>query len=404
METPARKKNERIPFAKDTPEYAEEVKRRARENWAKKKHIYRPREEARAPGAEPPKPKNLPITWEVPTDLTDVLGESVTLPAEWETWPMYHVRRQKDLSKTTLAQYKAYYYKLPQKDIWEVVRFIKSQPNAQANMYAKAGLSYVCQGLYETIYERQRKGLANSAFYRDELKKMMVFSALNKRTKKISYEQHTSQEASDERLENTVPWADWKELARRFIRIQLTKKEPTTRDKQEALTAAVYSMLPPVRLDWNDVMVRRSKGGKTLAAQKGEAGKNILYLAPTEAVMFWGEFKNADSFKGELPLKQVMPKDLVKIIHKTVPAGDSEPLKIPNFSTFVSTLANQITGKPFSNRLMRSSYIRYWHDANSQNGVDVAKTRAMMREMHQSNLEVHLAYDKTKCVTNQMIE
>ena len=404
METPARKKNERIPFAKDTPEYAAEVKRRARENWAKKKHIYRPSEEPKAPGQEPPKPKNLPITWQVPVDLHDVLGETVVLPAEWQTWPMYHVRRQGDLSKTTMSQYKAYYYKLPQKDIYDVVRFIKTQPNAQANMYAKAGLSYVCQALYESIYERHRKGLANSAHYRDELQRMMVFSALNKRTKKLSYEQHTSQEASDERLENTVPWADWKELAKRFIRTQLTKKEPTTRDKQEALTAAVYSMIPPVRLDWNDVVVKRSKGGKALAAQKGEVGKNILYLAPTEAVVFWGEFKNADSFKGELPLKETLPKDLVRVIHKTVPEGDSEPLKLPNFSTFVTTLASDITGKAFSNRLMRSSYIRWWHDNNSQNGVDVAKTRAMMRDLHQSNLEVHLAYDKTKSITNQMIE
>jgi hypothetical protein len=404
MEAPQRKKNEPIPFAKGTPEYDEEVKRRARENWAKKKHIYRPKEELKAPGEEPPKPKNLPITWAVPADLQESLGTTIVLPAEWQTWPMYHVRRQSELSKTTMAQYKSYYYKLPQKDIFDTVRFINTQPNAQANMYAKSGLSYVCQGLYESIYERHRKGLANSGAYRTELQKMMVFSALNKKTKKVSYEQHTSQEASDERLANTVPWDDWKELAKRFVRIQLTKKEPTARDKQEALVAALYSMLPPVRLDWNDVQVRRSKGGKALGAQKGEAGKNILYMSPTGAVMFWGEFKNADSFKDELPLKQEIPKDLYNVLKKTLPDGDSEPLKLPNFSTFLTTLANHITGKHFSNRLMRSSYIRWWHDNNSQNGVDVAKTRAMMRQLHQSNLEVHLAYDKTKCITNQMIE
>lgn len=404
MELAQRKKNEPIPFAKGTPEYSEEVKRRARENWAKKKHIYRPKEEPKAVGDEPPKPKNLPITWDVPTDLHDTLGKSITLPAEWETWPMYHVRRQSDLSKITKAQYKSYYYKLPQKDIWDIVRFINTQPNAQANMYAKAGLSYTSQGLYDSIYDRQRKGLANSTGYRDQLKKMMVFSVLNKKTKKISYESHINQEACEERITNTVPWNDWKELAKRFIRVQLTKKEPSTRDKQEALVVALYSMIPPVRLDWNDVEVRRSKGGKVLNSQKGEVGKNILYLSPSGAIMFWGEFKNADSFKAELPLKQDIPADLYKVMKKTIPDGNNEPLKIPNFSTFLSTLANDITGKNFSNRLMRSSYIRWWHDNNSGSGVDVMKTKKMMRELHQTNIEVHLAYDKTKCVTNQMIE
>lgn len=404
MDADQRKKNEPIGFAKGTPEYDAEVKRRARENWARKKHIYRPKEEAKKPGEEPPKPKNLPITWEIPADLHDTLGESIILSSDWTTWPMYHVRRQGELSKTTMTQYKTYFYRLPQKDIYDIVRFINTQPNAQANMFAKAGLSYICQNLYETIYERNRKGLANSAYYRGELQKMMVFSVLNKRTKKISYEQHTSQEASDERMLNTVPWQDWVQLAKRFVRIQLTKKEPTTRDKQEALAVAVYSLLPPVRLDWNDVEVRQSKGGKSLAAQKGEAGKNILYMSPTGAVMFWGEFKNADSFKDELPLKQEIPRELFNVFKKTIGDGVTEPLKLPNFSTFLSTLATDITGKHFTNRLMRSSYIHWFHDTNSKGGVDIAKTREMMKKLHQSNLEVHLAYDKTKSISNQMSE
>jgi hypothetical protein len=129
-----------------------------------------------------------------------------------------------------------------------------------------------------------------------------------------------------------------------------------------------------------------------MADRSGEPGKNILWIAPREAVVFWGEFKNSASF--ELPLKQELPRQLVSVLHKVLPEGDSTPLKVPNFSTFLTHLAEQITGKQFTNRLMRASYIRWWHDNNSKDGVDVAKTKAMMAQMHQTNMQVHLSYVK----------
>lgn len=396
-DVPATKTRTPIPFATGTPEHAEETKRRARENWSAKKHIYRPPEEERELGTAPVLPRGLPITWNVPADLHDVLGESLTLTDNWSTWPMYHVRRQGDLSKTTMAQYKSYYYSLPQRDIFDVVRVIKTYNTAKQNMMAKAGLSYVCQNLYETLYERQRKGLAGTAYYKGELLKMMVFAHLSKTTKKASYEAHSSQEASGERLEATVPWNDWTELARRFVRALTNKSDMNDRDRQEALVVAVYSMIPPVRLDWNDIEVIRSKGDAHLRTLKGQVGKNILYLAPKNAVVYWGEFKNSASFGSDLPLRQELGSPMARVLNKCIPKSDTRlhPLKIPNFSSYLTGLAEQITGKAFSNRLMRSSYIRWWHDNNSANGVNVEATKAVMTLLHQTNMEVHLAYHKT---------
>lgn len=402
-----RKKREPIPYATGTPEHKEEMKRRARERWAREKDKYRkPKpEEVRSTGDPPPLPKNLPISWNVPDDLHDLLGETLTLNADWMTWPMFHVRRQSDLSKVTMQQYKSYYYKLPQKDIWDVARYIASMPLSQRNQAAKAGLSYVSQGLYESIYERHRKGLASTAFYRGELLKMLVFAELSKRTKAQSYEKHTSQEASPERLEATVAWPDWVNLASRFTKAMLTKAEPTKRDKQEALAAAVYSLIPPVRLDWNDMEIRKTKGGKAFKALTGEKGKNILYLAPREAVIFWGEFKNSASFGDDVPLKQEVPRPLLTVLHKTAPEERTYyPFKLPNFSTWLTGVAETITGKPFTNRLMRSSYVRHYHDIHSKDGVDINKTKEMMKQMHQKNLEVHLAYNKIRSITEQMAE
>lgn len=402
-----RKQKEDIPFATGTPEHAAETKRRARERWAANKDRYRvPKVEAvREVGDTPPLPKSLPITVTVPDDLQDALGEKIIVPAEWQTWPMYHVRRQKDLSKITMSQYKSYFYKLPQKDIFDVARYILALPLSQRNQAAKAGLSYTSQGLFDTIYERNRKGLATTAFYRNELIKMMVFAKLSQLTKKESYNKHISQEATPERLDATVPWADWTNLAARFVKVMLTKTDATVRDKQEALAMAAYSMIAPVRLDWNDIEVRKTRGGKAFKALKGEKGKNILFLAPKEAVIFWGEFKNAASFGDDIPLKQDVPKPLLNVLHKLAPADKIySPLKIPNFSTWLTGVAERITGKPFSNRLMRSSYVRFFHDMNSKDGVDIAKTKQMMQLMHQKNVEVHLAYNKMKAITEQMAE
>jgi hypothetical protein len=393
-----------IPFAKGTQEYRDEVRRRLRENWAKKKEQYRPKpekEEEIEVGEKPPIPKNFTGNWAVPADLIDILGETVALPEDWTKWALFHVRRQDTLSKTTLIQYKAYYYRVPRRDIWDVARFIKTHPLAQQNMFAKAGLSYICQGLWETIYVNKRKALATATDYKKDLLAMAVYGELSKRTKRQSYEKHSSQTTSDENLENTVKWDDWQQLARRFVKAISSKKDMTVRDRQEALTAAVYSFIPPVRLDWNDIEVRRTKGGKTFEGISGEVGKNILWLAPRQGTVFWGEFKNSSSF--ELPLRQDLPRDLITVLHKVLPEGDGTPLKVPNFSTFLTHLAEQITGKEFSNRLMRSSYIRWYHDNNSKGAIDVEKTKAVMKLLHQTNMQVHMSYVKHgKLVPNEI--
>lgn len=399
-------KRRTIPFAIGSLEYKEDQKRRARERWAAKKHQYRkPKVEVeRVEGDAPPLPKNLPIVFDIPTDLHDMLGDKLTLSKDWKTWAMFFVRRHKDLSKTTITQYKSYYYKLPQKDIYDVVRYIKTLPQAQRNQAAKAGLSYVSQGLYETIYERKRKGLENLGYYRNELQKMLVFAELSKRTKKESYQAHINQTASAERLEATVSWPDWVNLSARFIKAMLTKKDKTEREKQEVLVAAAYSMLPPVRLDWNDIEIRRTKGGKAFQSLTGEKGKNILFIASKQAVIFWGEFKNIASFP-DAPLKQEVPRNLLLVLQKIVAdAPVSTPLKLTNFTKFLTGVAEIITGKPFHNTLMRSSYIRNFHDINSKEGVNVEKTKAMMKLLHQSNIEVHLAYNKLHTVNAEMAE
>lgn len=393
-------KRRKIPFAVGSPEHAEEVKRRNRERWNANKDVYRKKkpEAERAFGDAPPLPPGLPIVFKIPADLHDLLGETLVLPEDWKTWPMFFVRRHSTLSKTTIQQYKSAYYNLPQGDIFVVARHIQGLPLHSRNQAAKAGLSHVSQALYDSIYVRKRKGLAPLQSYRTELLKMLVFSKLSKITKQESFTNHMAQTATKNRLDDTVSWTDWTNLSQRFIKTMVSKDTLTEREKNETLAAAVYSLVPPIRLDWNDVIVQKTRGGKAFESLSGTVGKNILFLAPQSAVVFWGEFKNVASFP-DAPLKQVLPTTLVNLIQKLKP-GDGKLFGLPNFGRFLTGVAMLITGKPFHNTLMRSSYIMHFHAVNSVDGVDLVKTRAEMRLLHQTDLAVHLAYNKMHELTD----
>lgn len=406
----ARAKYAKNPYKSGTPEYEEEKKRRARERWHARKDVYRKPAEPeiepdRTPNDAPPFPKS-GREWDVPEDLRESLNgkAKLVLPENTRDWPMFHVRRPEELSETTKKMYKAYNGSMPKgKDLYEVVRAINTYPLAQRNQYAKAGLSKVSNDLYNDLYITNRKGLASSPAYSADLHKMLVFSELTKTTKKESFKHHAEQVASDARLEATVRWPDWVEDARRYSKAVLTNKNASQREKNDAVLATVYSQLPPVRLDWNDVEVRKVKGGKAMKDYKVEKGKNILYLAFNEGVMAWGEFKNSASFPNGI--LQPMPKPVISVMKKAWgKEPPAHPFKHPNFSTYLTKLAEVITGKPFSNRLMRSSFIRYFHEQNSRDGVDLEKTKAVMKDLHQSNMEVHLGYNKTKTITPEMAE
>jgi hypothetical protein len=62
------------------------------------------------------------------------------------------------------------------------------------------------------------------------------------------------------------------------------------------------------------------------------------------------------------------------------------------FSTHLTALAEGITGKRFSNRLMRSSFIRWWHETHPQ--ASNAQVQRIMHSLLQQDIAIHLAYRK----------
>jgi hypothetical protein len=400
-----RKKYEKIPFEKGTPEYRAEQLRRQRECRAANKEKYKREYDVEKNNGAPPVPKDNELTWPVPVDLQDYIGmQNITVPSHAYDWPLFRIKRHSQLAAMTLKGYQSYWVRLPKKHIWDICRELRAMQNGQQNMFFKAGLSFTCENLYNSIYVRKIKNLLASAAYKNQLLEMMVYHTMTRKTMRASYDQHMAQVASVTRHENTVDWDVWVAGARRFVRAMLSKEGATRAELMEALAVAVYSYIPPIRLDWNDVIIRMCNGSKAaFNGVKGEAGKNILYLSPTWAVVFWGEFKNVAAFGDEVPLRQELPSELHRILRKVYPedklqANDYEwtPFKKSNFGTYLAALAKIITGKNFTNRLMRSSYIGWYHKNHRHEEFDIEKTRLIMRQLHQTGLAVHLAYNKFK--------
>jgi hypothetical protein len=401
-----RKETVKIPFPKGSPEHAAEVKRRQRECRERNKEKYKREYDVEKQNGAPPVPPEAELTWPVPIDLQDYIGlQNIKVSPTAYDWPLFRIKRHSQLSSLTIRGYQSYWTRMPRKHIWDICRELRTMANGQQNMYFKAGLSFTCEQLYQSIYVKRVKGLLASPVYKNQLLEMMVFHTLNRKTMRASYDQHMSQVASVTRHENTVDWDVWTAGARRFVRAMVTKEGATKAELLEALAVAVYTFIPPIRLDWNDIEIRMVVGTqKAYKGIKGEKGKNILYLSPSWAVVFWGEFKNAGAFGEEVPLRQELPNELHRVLRQVYPKDKLEtedyiwtPFKKSNFGTWLAGLAKIITGKNFTNRLMRSSFIAWHHKNHRHQEFDIDKTRAVMRLLHQSSLEVHLAYNKFKC-------
>jgi hypothetical protein len=400
-----RKPNVKNPYEKGTPEHRAEVLRRQKECRERNKEKYKREYDIEKNNGAPPVPKDSELTWQVPADLHDYIGaQSISIPKETYDWPLFRIKRHNQLAAVTLKGYASYWTRLPKKHIWDVCRDLRTMLNGQQNMFFKSALSYTCENLYNAIYVRKIKNLLASPSYKNQLLEMMVYHTMNRKTMRASYDQHMAQVASVTRHENTVDWDVWTAGARRFVKAMMSKEGVTRSELLEALAVAAYTYIPPIRLDWNDIEIHMCCGGdKAHKGIKGTAGKNIVFVSPTWAVAFWGEFKNAASFSDELPLRQELPSDLHRILRKVYPEDKYaakeyvwSPFKKSHFGTYLAGLAKLITGKNFTNRLMRSSYIAWWHKSHRHEEFDLEKTRAVMRAMHQTSLEVHLAYNKFK--------
>jgi hypothetical protein len=340
----------------------------------------------------------------MPPKLIPVFGKTFTLNNDITSWYCFHSKRLIELSETTQRQYKLLTLRLSKvaEDPFERVIYVLTQPLATKAQFIKAWLNHLSDTLYD-IYLKPEP-IKTIKVYEELVLEMFLFAELSKRAKTEVNNAQMSQLATEERIDNTIEWDEWTEKANKFAMTLYKKDEPTVQELTEMAIAGLYSMLPPIRLDYDDVKVvvkTPTDRMKPLINKLNEKKENAVVLGgKTISAFYWYKFKNASAFEkeGTLPIVQPLTPPLIKILTKYWNAVKTPTrtklFELPHFSEKVSAVAKIITGKNFTNRLMRSSFIQDFYMKVQDGKLDLDSIQAMMRSIHQTNIEVSLSYIK----------
>lgn len=395
-----RKPNVPIGFPKHSEEWYAEVARRQ-----KVRDVAR-RAAAKAAAAKGSRKQRIPVSTtksanflpplkhlaiRIPEKLESTFGEVYKLSNNQDTWYFKHAKRTNVLATVTQKQYGTLVRKIKTipGDMYDRLAWIVVQPLQHKAQYIKAWLAHIADKVAEW-YESERP-ISVFKEYADLIAEMTLFADLSKRTKQDVKELQTSQVVSKDRLDNTVEWSEWVTAAKRYALTISKKKDATIDDMVRGVIAALYSYLPPIRLDYEDVTVVHKKPKKMT--------DNTLVLSGVKSSAFyWMKFKNAEAFakQGSLPIRQPLPPFLIKLLKRYMKMRpDATKLfQVPHFSEKVTETALIITDKRFTNRLMRSSFITDFYNKAQAESMDLNKIKDMMRSIHQTNIETNISYIK----------
>lgn len=356
--------------------------------------------------SKPPRvlPKLRYLIVPMPPKLIPVFGKTFTMNNDIPSWYSFHSKRLNELSETTQRQYKLLVLRLNKvaNNMEDRIIYVLTQPLATKAQFIKAWLNHLSDKVYDLYLKPEPiKTLKN---YEDLILEMFLFAELSKRSKSEVNNAQFSQLATDDRIDNTVEWDEWTKKADKFAMGLYRKKDATVNDLTEMAIAGLYSMLPPIRLDYDNVNVIVKTANdkmKPLLNKIKEKKENTLVLGGnTTSAFYWFKFKNANAFEkeGTLPIVQPISTQLQKILKKywdgVKTPTRTKLFELPHFSEKVSAVAKIITGKNFTNRLMRSSFIQDFYMKVQNGKMDLDAIQAMMRSIHQTNIEVNLSYIK----------
>ena len=283
--------------------------------------------------------------------------------------------------------------------IWSLVRYAAAQSIDKRNAVASGILACANELLRHLI----RSGETDTQLYSRTVQASFVLHALTRAAIGVTLQKMNSQVPQQGAQLHTVPWPAWTAAAHDYIAAAFTSRGTVRRGvtvvaARNACIVGCYSLMPPTRLQWHSVRIGVTHDSVTAARQ------NVLLLNPRHPTVVFSDFKNAASMgQVELPL----PKRLAAILRSYLAARAAEGLHsqwlfpaakadacMSNgaFGSLLASVAEQLTGRRFSVRLMRSSFIRDWHDKHPK--ATNQEVLALMVNLLQTNLAVHLAYKK----------
>ena len=325
----------------------------------------------------------------VPDRLHELLGPVITLPKEREDWSDRHVKQWSELSPVTQRQY----LKTTQSFLGVEV---ESATQLASLLEAQNPFVIVDQILSKPT-PATRNQLAKSLFgilnastaltnSKTTALLAKVIQPLSSLTKKEVGDLHKSQVIRPEMEEKVPEWKQLSTLTSKFIR-SATLESPWDVRKQ-ALTVALYTLIPPIRCDWASVSLNAS------------SDDNWIESSPV-MIVHWNQFKNKESFPDGL--HQIITGRLEKIIRRwlrnlkckwLIPVSNDEesaPYSNSEFGRFLADTIESITGQRSGVQALRISYIRNLHKRKE---FTVEQMEAEMELLHQKSLATHLSYRK----------
>jgi len=288
---------------------------------------------------------------------------------------------------------------IPDFDIWATMTEMSDPTKhslATRNNFAKGLLGVLTEWMRAN--STSTKGWSTVALW------ATIVHYYNNKTRLQVFENFTKQIQSLKAAENTVAnWNEWRHKAAQFVD---ANKEPscTFEQRRDAMLIACYSLIPPIRNNWATVEV----GTKPPSAKDR---RNVIVFEPGvkgalgKITTYWGDFKNRKSFEGQLPLAiPVTDSTLLARMHEyrkslksrwfLPKAGWSSDTHFTEgeLGKRLGDLTMKIVKKRFTSTRMRASFITTSHKEHQE--IDLAELHKVMKELHQTNVEVHLAYSK----------
>ncbi len=214
---------------------------------------------------------------------------------------------------------------------------------------------------------------------------------------------YESNEPSEKQLRNFVSWSD--------VLKKRKAMERTNPESPEYLLLCLYSMIPPVRADFNNVIIYEEEPNRESVSE----APNYLLVEDfddaelTKMTLFLNDYKTAGSGPGSGGYKKVFPDALVNVVRDSlnkhprdyliVSPRTGEPFRIDN--SYIK-YANQLLAKIFHPKkptlsLLRHSFISQLDQNNLtvRDRKEIAKD--MMHSVDQQSLYAFVFNKNKKC-------
>jgi len=295
----------------------------------------------------------------------------------------------------------------PQFDIWDIVRkCVALHPDVKAQTECSKSLTAVLNATVLKLLEDTAIDVTSAKFTRAfTYPQITIF--WNKIGKKKTNADREAGIVSDKILDAIVPWPDWKKAATAYLESVLKENVKSVPELRDAAVVALYSQIPPIRLDWRRVRIAATKPVKNDNGNYPKINTILLDAEGVPTTAYFNEFKNAASFDSPVEISIASPPLLRAIIAKywkQTPVGttyllpkafrgEGKTQEFPDaaMGTTVRRMSMKLVKKPFTNIPMRRSFITNYYEEHPD-PLTLAESRVLLRSLHQTTLSTHLGY------------